>query len=111
MNYCVYVIELDREFAESRKARKANPLRNPELPCLYVGYTSKSPEVRYREHMRGTCNRKGPIYSKVVYKYGVRLRPKLYEKYNPIGTQNEAMETEVLLAEALRKKGYTVWQN
>jgi len=111
MGYCVYVIELDREFAETQKARQANPLRNPELPSLYVGYTSKSPEKRFLEHMRGACNRKGPLYSKVVYKYGVRLRPKLYEKYNPIGTQKEALETEVRLAETLRKKGYTVWQN
>lgn len=111
MSYNVYVIELDKEFAESPKAIEANPLRNPDKPCVYVGCTSKTPMERFKEHMSGARNRRGPIYSKVVYKYGVRLRPRLYEKYNPISTQKQAMETEVLLAGRLRKRGYTVWQN
>lgn len=111
MSYSVYVIELDSEFAGTRKAKTANPLRDPDKPCVYVGYTSKNPEIRFKEHMRGARNEKGPIYSKVVYKFGVRLRPRLYEQYNPIGTQEQALETEALLAERLRKRGYTVWQN
>lgn len=111
MSYCVYVIELDREFAGTRKARKANPHRDPNKPCVYVGYTSKIPETRFKEHMGGARNENGPIYSKVVKEYGIRLRPRLYEKYNPIGTQEQAMGIEVLLAERLRKRGYTVWQN
>ena len=111
MSYHVYVIELDKEFAESKRAIEANPLRNPDKPCVYVGYTSKTPEKRFKEHMSGARNKKGPIYSKVVYKYGVCLRPGLYEKYNPISIQKQAMEAEVLLAERLRKRRYTVWQN
>ena len=111
MSYYVYVIELDKEFGSMKKAKEANPLRNPYKLCVYVGYSSKSPVERFKQHMSGARNKKGPIYSKVVYKYGVRLRPRLYEKYNPISTQKQAMEAEVLLAERLRKRGYTVWHN
>ena len=53
MAYHVYVIELDKGFADTRKARKANPNRNPDKPCVYVGYTSKTPEQRFEQHMTG----------------------------------------------------------
>jgi len=111
MIYSVYVIELDEEFAETKKAKVANPYRNPDKPCVYVGYTSKTPEYRFNQHMSGSTGKKGyKLCSNVVYKYGIRLRPRLYEKYNPIPTKKDALEMEVFLAERLRKRGYTVWQ-
>jgi len=112
MAYCVYVIELDSEFGELRKAREANPSRNPTRPCVYVGYSAKTPKARFRQHMAGKPGRRGQkTHSSVVYRYGVRLLPELYEKFNPIASKEEAMEAEVLLAKLLRLAGYTVWQN
>ena len=112
MSYNVYVIELDKEFGESKKAKEANPYRNPDKPCVYVGYTSKTPKERFKQHMSGLPGKRGyRLCSRVVYKYGIRLRPRLYEKYNPIISKEEAMETEIQLAVKLRKHGYTVWQN
>ena len=111
MSYYIYVIELDREFGETKKAKEANPFRNPNKPYVYVGYTSKTPEERFKQHMLGKPGKRGyKLCSKIVYKYGIRLLPNLYEKYNPIRSKEDAMKTEILLAESLRKRGYTVWQ-
>ncbi|MFC1489731.1 ribose-5-phosphate isomerase [Candidatus Latescibacterota bacterium] len=111
MNYNVYVIELDKEFGELNKAKKANPLRNPQKPYVYVGYTSKTPKNRFDQHMSGKPGIKGyKLSSSVVYKYGIRLMPELYEEYNPISSKVEAKEMEIFLAEKLRIRGYTVWQ-
>ena len=43
--------------------------------------------------------------------YGIRLRPELYEKYNPIPTRGDAETIEKMLGESLRKKGLGVWFN
>lgn len=112
MSYSVYVIELDKEFADLQKAKKVNPCRNPGKPCVYVGYTSKPPRTRFRQHMSGKVGKRGyKLCSRVVYKYGIKLLPELYAHFNPILLKNDAMEVEILLAEILRKSGYTVWQN
>ena len=112
MSYCVYAIELDREFAQTKKAREANPASNPDRPCVYVGYSSKTPRARFRQHMSGKPGRRGQkTHSTVVFKYGIRLLPELFAMFNPIRTKEEAMEAEVLLAQLLRLAGYTVWQN
>ena len=44
-------------------------------------------------------------------KYGLKLRPDLYEKYNPIPTRKDAEEIEEMLGNDLRKQGYGVWFN
>ncbi|MFC1651334.1 GIY-YIG nuclease family protein [Candidatus Latescibacterota bacterium] len=111
MSYNVYVIELDKEFGETKKAKEANPFRNPDRPYVYVGYTFKTPEERFKQHMSGKPGKKGyKLSSSVVYKYGIRLMPDLYAKYNPIRSKKDAMGMEIVLAESLRKRGYTVWQ-
>lgn len=112
MKYHVYVIELDREFADLRKAVEANPDRDPSRPCVYVGYTSKTPRQRFKQHMSGKPGRRGRrTHSTVVYKYGIKLLPELYRMFNPIPSRERAMEAEVMLANLLRVCGYTVWQN
>ena len=106
MSYNVYVIELDKEFGTTKKAQNANPFRTPDKPCVYVGYTSKTPEKRFDQHMSGKPGKKGyKLCSRVVYMYGIRLLPDLYAKYNPIPSKKEAMKIEIMLAENLRKAG------
>lgn len=114
--YYVYVIRLKPEFAKTKKAKKHNPnfLPGPNKRCYYVGYTSKSPEVRHHQHITQYINKKGyNLSSSVVYKYGYSkngLRPEQYEKYNPIDSKTEAEKLEMYLADRLRKKGHCVYQ-
>jgi hypothetical protein len=112
--YQVYVIELSKKvFTENAKFRAANPQFNGVLECLYVGMTSKTPEVRWKQHKTGAKNKKGyTLSSAIVRKYGTFLRPSLYEHINmaPMNRQ-EALHQEENLALELRRKGYAVWFN
>ena len=105
MPYNVYVIELDKEVLKSRKFRNHNPYMNPKLACYYIGQTNHNPNTRFKQHKNGyKANR-------FVKKYGIRLRPRKFKKYNPIETREEAVILEQRLAEKLRRKGHGVWSN
>ncbi len=110
--YCVYVVELARKvFSENTKFREANPQFNGVLECLYVGMTSKTPKERFEQHKTGYRNLKGhKLSSNIVQKYGLYLRPSLY---NHIGlmTREEALKMEEQLALELRRQRYAVWFN
>ena len=108
--YSIYVIELDKSILKLNAFRKENPDYVEGKPCVYVGYTSKAPEERYRQHITGARNKRGPLYSRKVKKYGLRLKPRLYSSHNPIQTKQEAMDMEIEKARRLRKRGYGVWQ-
>ena len=113
MQYRVYVIELSkRVFTENGKFRAANPQFNGVLECLYVGMTSKTPKERLLQHKTGHINKKGhKISSNIVQKYGMYLRPSLYNHIDPIATRAEALKMEQTLALELRRKRYAVWFN
>ncbi|HEX2617452.1 MAG TPA: ribose-5-phosphate isomerase [Flavobacteriales bacterium] len=110
--YRVYVIELSkRVFTENWKFRAANPQFNGVLECLYVGMSSKTPPERFQQHKTGYRNAKGQnLSSAIVRKYGLYLRPSLYQHIGPLGRE-EALEVEKGLALELRRKGYAVWTN
>ena len=112
LRYAVYVIELsNRVYTENAKFRAANPQFNGVLGCLYVGMTSKTPAKRFEQHKTGYRNKKGHnLSSSIVRKYGLYLRPSLY---NHIGsmTKTEALKMEEKLALELRRKRYAVWFN
>ncbi|MCB0720317.1 MAG: hypothetical protein KDD65_17855, partial [Bacteroidetes bacterium] len=82
-----------------------NPQYRSGAPCVYVGCTAKAPDLRYEQHMRGYRS------ARFVRKYGERLLPHLYEKYNPIPNREDAEELERYLAERLRSQGFGVWTN
>jgi len=108
--YSVYVVELSkRVFTENRRFREANPQFNGVLECLYVGMTSKSPDVRLKQHLTGALSKKGhKISSNIVQKYGMYLRPSLYNHLNPL-TRAEAVKMEEELANKLKRARYAVW--
>ena len=110
--YRVYVIELSRKvFTESAKFRNANPQFNGALQCLYVGMTSKPLKERFEQHKKGLKGKRGQkLHSNIVKKYGMYLRPSLYDHLEPM-TRAEALKLEEELALELRKKGYAVWYN
>lgn len=110
--YTVYVIELSKKvFTQNRKFREANPQFNGVLECLYVGMTSKTPKERFDQHKNGSLSKKGyKLSSKIVEKYGLYLRPSLYEHLS-LMTRQEALKMEKDLALELRRKRYAVWFN
>ena len=116
--YYVYVIGLKPEYSETKKAKRDNPNFNPKAAnsrCYYVGYSSKTPEERYKQHIEGHISKKGfNLSSATVQKFGYKelgLRYKKFNKYNPINTKEKAMKVERELADRLRRKGHCVCQN
>jgi len=113
IEYQIYVIELSkRVFNENAKFRAANPQFNGVLQCLYVGMTSKTPKERLEQHKTGYRNKKGyRLSSNIVQKYGMYLRPSLYNHIDPVTTRAEALKLEEKLALELRRQRYAVWFN
>ena len=103
--YYVYVIELDPQVANLRKFRQKNPAYIMGNGCVYVGQSSREPTLRFEQHKEGYKS------NKYAREYGIRLRPELYEKYNPMPTRKDAEEIEEMLGKQLRKKGIGVWFN
>ena len=113
IEYRVYVIELSKKvFTENSKFRAANPQFNGVLQCLYVGMTSKTTKERFEQHKTGYRNKKGhKLSSNIVQKYGMYLRPSLYNHIDPVATRAEALKLEEKLALELRRQRYAVWFN
>jgi predicted GIY-YIG superfamily endonuclease len=102
-HHSVYVVLLSKGVLYEPKFRKCNPDYDPDKPCVYVGMTGQSPDIRFDKHKAGLkANR-------YVKKYGVRLMPELCEFYNPMPYE-AALDMEIELAIDLRAKGYGVWQ-
>ena len=80
-------------------------LRNPNgdgKAGYYVGMTGLAPEQRLQNHKRGIKA------ARIVAKCGERLVPRLYAHLNPM-PYAKAKEMEVVLADSLRKRGFTVY--
>lgn len=90
----VYVIELSDAIGKRTIAT---------LPNVYVGETGLSPEERFLKHKAG-----GRTASKHVTRYGVRLRPDLYEHLPEVETESESVVLEKALRSELISKGYRV---
>ena len=104
--YSVYVVRLSEKAWNVAEIRKANPGRDPRLPCVYVGRTNKDPDERFQEHKAGIKCGRG-----YVRDYGVEIIGSLCRPYDTCLSYDESVRFELELAEELRKKGYAVWQN
>ena len=102
-HHSVYVVLLSKDVLYERKFVKCNPNYDPDKPCVYVGMTGQSPDVRFDKHKAGLKS------NRYVKKYGLRLMPELYECYNPMPYE-AALDMEIELGIFLRAKGYGVWQ-
>ena len=103
--FFLYVIELDSAVANKKKFRLKNPNYIKGNGCVYVGQSFRNPSIRFEQHKEGYKSNKYAKY------YGLKLRPDLYEKYNPIPSRKNAEEIEEMLGKVLRKQGYGVWFN
>jgi hypothetical protein len=52
-HHSVYVVLLSRDLLYERKFIKCNPDYDPAKPCVYVGMTGQSPDVRFDKHKAG----------------------------------------------------------
>ena len=80
-------------------------LRNPKgdgKAGYYVGMTGLTPEHRFANHKQGIKA------ARIVRRCGERLVPRLYAHLNPMPFK-KAVEMEVILADSLRKRGFTVY--
>ena len=102
-HYHVYVVELSKAVLLENRFMRANTQYVAGKHCVYVGMTGLDPDVRFDKHKAGIqANR-------YVQRFGLRLRPDLYEIYNPM-PYDAARDMDVELAIDLRESGYGVWQ-
>jgi len=87
----VYVIELDP--AAGRR-------RDPRLPWVYVGSSARSPEERFEQHRRGYKS------GRLVKRFGLRLRPDLYEDLQSFRGPRVAAHAEMERARELAACGF-----
>src|SRR5918997_3721069 len=87
----VYVIELDR--AAGRR-------RDPRIPWVYVGASARPPERRFAQH------REGYRSARLVKRFGLRLRPALYEDMPPYASSHDAAAAERRRARELAACGF-----
>ena len=99
----VYVIALSLDVLYEPRFKRSNPDYVTGKPCVYVGMTALSPDLRFDKHKAGIQS------NRFAQQYGLRLMPELYAVYNPMPYKG-ASEMEVELAIALREAGYGVWQ-
>ena len=103
-HFFVYVIELEAAVGQIRKFRKANPDMKEGASCFYVGSSFQTPDNRFDQHKQGYKS------NRYARKFGFKLRPDLFDRYNPIPTRKDALDLEEYLAERLRGEGFGVWQ-
>ena len=103
--YYLYAIELDKEVGKSAKFRRKNPHFIFGNRCFYVGQSARAPMLRFKQHKEGY---KSNTFAK---RFGLKLVPEFYDRYNPIPTRRDAEDLEQYLAEKLRKQQYGVWFN
>ena len=111
---CIYVIQLDKRVLKRKKFLQANPDYIEGKDCFYVGYSTKTPEIRFEQHKSAYRNLKGhKLFCNIVRDFGIKLRPFYYKHINAtkITNKNEAKYWEKEKTRLLRKKGFGVWQN
>ena len=94
--WTVYVIELDPKGC-----------KDPGKGFMYVGETSKTPEERFKEHIKGRRNKRGRLYSRMVRKYGRSLRPDLAPETRYFDAAS-SKAAEKRWARKLKDEGYKV---
>ncbi len=102
--FWLYAIRLDDDILQRRDFRDENPDHLPGKPCFYVGCTAKTPDERYAEHVHGL-----PRSSRKVREYHLHLARRKCLFLGEV-SRAEAEAAEAAYADALRRKGYGVWQ-
>ena len=99
--YTVYVVDLD--IKNPTKLLNVGRLKR----AVYVGQTSKSPEMRYLQHKKKSALDKS-LASRVVLQRGVGLRHELMPK-KQVFTKAAALKLEEDVSKELDKRGFRVF--
>jgi hypothetical protein len=102
--YHIYAIRLDEAVLERRTFLEHNPVYRPGKPCYYVGSSIYPPAVRFEKHKSGVKA------SRWVRDFGLHVAKRLCREVELAGP-DEPARSEREYADALRKKGYGIWQN
>ena len=97
----MYVVDLDIE--NPTKLLNVGRLKR----AVYVGQTSKSPEMRYLQHKKKSALDKS-LASRVVLQRGVGLRHELMPK-KQVFTKAAALKLEEDVSKELDKRGFRVF--
>jgi len=110
--YYVYVGQLRKEFAKSKKAKLKNENPDPNKVGLYVGYSSKPPKERWQQHLTKARNKKGRLYSLVAAEWGENyIHWKKFQKHKPVKSISKAKKLEREIAIKYRDKGFATWSD
>ena len=90
----VYVIEFEGSLPEASASQR----------CVYVGETSKTPELRFAQHK----DPESKLANSDVRKYPCNLNTALYRALPRTPTRRESRALEAKTAELLRRKGFFV---
>ena len=128
-SFCVYMIHLSKDVLSkdtpegkiwtAKEFINKNPQYDLEAkikPCVYIGYSSVTPEERYIQHKeripKKELSKKGePVrnWNPYAAEFGIRLDKKK-KAFKKIHTKKYAAKKhEQNLANYYRKKGYAVW--
>ena len=127
--FYVYVIHLSKDVLikdapdkgrwTSKKFVKKNPQYDLEAkikPCVYIGYSSVTPEERYIQHKERIPKKKlsktgEPVrnWNPYAAEFGIRLEKKKKPFKKVHKSMYAAKKHEQNLANYYRKKGYAVW--
>ncbi len=98
--YAVYVLLLDDAAQDTHSRTNSG---QADMPCVYVGQTSKGVGTRYEDHLVGYKSRA------YIRQNVIGMLPGVHERYNPLPDLDTALAAEAALAEALRVIGCTVF--
>jgi hypothetical protein len=102
----VYIVTLKRTVAAAKRFRQKNPDYIPGRPCVYVGMTGLSVEVRLAQHKAGY-----KAGRKWVTRFGKKLRVSEMRRLRLRAMSYEgACKAEVETAAKLRARGWGVLQ-
>lgn len=100
----IYVIELDVAVLGLKRFHAANSQYQAGKPLVYVGLTSREPQLRFEQHKQGfKCSR-------LVKTYGIKLIHMLCEVIES-PSYDVALSREATKAAELRKRGWGVWSH
>jgi hypothetical protein len=80
------------------------PKALPTQRCVYVGETSKTPELRFEQHK----NPESSLSNSDVFEFACSLNPSLYRAIPRPRTRRESRALEARAAELLRRQGFFV---
>jgi hypothetical protein len=108
--YRVYIIDLKKSVLKHQRFLARNPNYLQGKPCVYVGSTGISIDVRFKQHVCGKQSKTGrDLSNKYAKKFGKRLRHNDMKKIRPRKTRTSIEKKEAQVAKELQLRGWAVW--